>query len=168
MMENVLLITGGNRSDSPMLMAKALQLLCERAGRVKAASNVYRTQAWGFEADDFCNQAVEIETPLSPEALLDVTQAIERELGRNRTAEAEEKRQTGQRYASRPIDVDILYYGELTVAGERLTIPHPAIGSRLFVLEPLAEIAPAKRDPATGITVVEMLLQLKEKERDER
>lgn len=162
-----LLVMGGNSADTPELMARALQLASESVGRITAVSQSYVTRSWGFEADDFCNRAVEIETRLSPEELLDALQAIERELGRDRCAEAAERAVTGQRYASRPIDIDIIYYGDEVLSSARLTIPHPARAARRFVLEPLAEIAGTKVDPQTGESVCRMFLRLKEKEKEQ-
>ena len=155
-----ILITGGNRPESRRLLQEALTLLGERAGTVTAVSQVCTSKAWGFESDDFVNQAVVLRTTLTPHQLLDAVQSVERDLGRDRTAEAGEKSATGQRYASRPIDIDILYYGELTVSDQRLTIPHPRIAERAFVLRPLCQVAAEKINPANGLSNALMLAQL--------
>lgn len=89
--------------------------------------------------------------------MLDAVQEIERELGRNRAAEAVEKASTGARYTSRTIDIDLLFYDDAVIATERLTVPHPLLPERKFALVPLCEIARAKRHPVTGLTVGEML-----------
>ena len=167
MMVKAVLITGGNEGDVAGRLAKALQMIAESVGTVTAYSKIYRSQAWGFRSDEFLNQAAEVETELSPQKLLDAVQAIERELGRDRTVEADEKRRTGQRYAARPIDIDILFYGDEVIDTERLKIPHPAIAERRFVLEPLAEICPRKVHPVSGETVEEMFLRVKSKETKE-
>ena len=120
-------------------------------------SHRYESEAWGFQAaQPFFNQALEISTDLTPHEVLDAVQAIERELGRNRAAEQIEKAATGARYASRPIDIDILFYGDRVIGDERLQI-HPQLAEREFALAPLNEIMRAFRHPVTGHTVGEML-----------
>jgi 2-amino-4-hydroxy-6-hydroxymethyldihydropteridine diphosphokinase len=103
--------------------------------RVVAASSVYETepQAGAAGQRDFLNACLEIETELEPEALLGVGKAVERALGRP---------PDGRRHAPRPIDVDVLLLGDLEHRSERLTLPHPDILRRRFVLEPLAELDP--------------------------
>ncbi len=121
-------------------------------------SHRYESEAWGFQAaQPFFNQALEISTDLTPHEVLDAVQAIERELGRNRAAEQIEKAATGARYASRPIDIDILFYSDQVIGDERLQIPHPQLAEREFALAPLNEIMRAFRHPVTGRTVGEML-----------
>ena len=159
-MARAVLMTGGNRGDMHGRLAEALHLLGERAGRITAVSGIYRSAAWGFEADDFYNQAVELETALEPLELLDTVQEIERLAGRDRTAEKAEKEASGARYASRTLDIDILFYDDLVLESERLTIPHPRIAERMFVLEPLCEIDPDRVHPLTGKTIKEMRIQL--------
>ena len=100
---------------------------------------------------------MEVSTDLGPHEMLDVLQGIERELGRNRAAEALEKTATGARYTSRPIDIDILFYDDEVIDDERLTVPHPLLGEREFALVPLCEIMRSRRHPLTGLTVGEML-----------
>lgn len=162
-MARALLLTGGNQGDVRSRLAEALRLLGERAGSITAASGIYRSASWGFEAADFCNQAVGIDTRLEPLELLDAVQEIERMLGRDREAERAEKEATGARYTSRTMDIDILFYDDLVLESERLTLPHPRIAERLFVLEPLCEIAPDRIHPTTGLTVSEMKERLKNK-----
>lgn len=166
-MASALLITGGNSGEVVQHLAKALQLLEQHAGRITAVSGLYKTPAWGFEAPDFHNQAVELETRLTPHQLLEAIHEVERAVGRDRTAEAAERLTSGQRYASRPIDIDIILYDEQRVDSPQLTIPHRAMAERRFVLEPLAEIAPQRRHPATGLTVAEMLERLNRNEKGE-
>lgn len=89
--------------------------------------------------------------------MLDACQQIERELGRNRAAEAVEKASSGAAYSSRPIDIDIIFYGDEVIDDERLTVPHPLLAEREFALQPLAEIMRRHRHPVTGVTVGEML-----------
>jgi len=114
---------------------------------VAATSSVYETDPIGEEEQPaFVNMAAEIETVLEPLELLKAVKAIERELGRT----------PGPRWGPRPIDIDIVLWGQRTVTGERLTVPHEAFRERAFVLTPLAEIAPEAVDPVTGITVTEL------------
>ena len=161
-MSRVFLLTGGNRGEVKRTLQRAQQLINDRIGPVLHCSHRYESEPWGFEAEEpFFNQALEVSTDLEPEQLLDAVQEIERELGRNRAAEAIEKASTGARYVSRPIDIDILFYGDAVIETERLTVPHPQLAERRFALTPLCEIARSRRHPVTGLTVGEMLDQLK-------
>lgn len=98
----------------------------------------------------FLNMVVEGRTELPPEPLLDTLKAIESGLGRG----------AGRRYGPRPIDLDILFYDDLITETVRLTIPHPRIPERRFVLQPLADIAPSYHHPVSGTTVAAMLAAL--------
>ena len=100
-----------------------------------AASSVYETAPQGAVRDqpDFLNACLRIETELAPDELLDVCKRVEHELGR---------RAAGMRHGPRPIDVDVLLLGDRELRSERLTLPHPEIRSRRFVLEPLLELDP--------------------------
>jgi 2-amino-4-hydroxy-6-hydroxymethyldihydropteridine diphosphokinase len=103
--------------------------------RVVRASSVYETEPQGEVIDqpDFLNAAVEVETELDPEALLDACKVVERELGRM---------VAGPRHGPRPIDVDVLLLGDLEHESERLTLPHRDVTARRFVLAPLVELDP--------------------------
>ena len=95
--------------------------------------------------------------------VLDAVQRIECDLGRNRAAEAVEKASTGAAYTSRPIDIDIIFYGDEVIREERLTVPHPRLAEREFALVPLCEIMRLRRHPVTGETVGGMLEALRKK-----
>ena len=114
----------------------AITLIEERVGAVQRVSSFIETKPWGFESEHpFLNAAVMVQTTLSPIECLDRTQQIERELGRK-------KKSKGGKYHDRPIDIDLLLYGDLTLSTPRLTIPHPRMLERDFVMIPLREILP--------------------------
>ena len=147
-MSLVYLILGGNRGNRPEIFSSAIKLLNSEIGPQKAISSLYESESWGFESELFLNQVIIIETPLSPFEVLVHTQQIESQLGRVRNREG---------YEPRTIDIDLLYYGSQVINSSGLTIPHPRIAKRKFVLVPLAEIAPNLKDPVTGMTVTGML-----------
>ncbi|MCL4481758.1 MAG: 2-amino-4-hydroxy-6-hydroxymethyldihydropteridine diphosphokinase [Bacteroidetes bacterium] len=147
-MSLVYLILGGNRGNRPEIFSSAIKLLNSEIGPQKAISSLYESESWGFESELFLNQVIIIETPLSPFEVLLHTQQIESQLGRVRNREG---------YEPRTIDIDLLYYGSQVINSSGLTIPHPRIAKRKFVLVPLAEIAPNLKDPVTGMTVTGML-----------
>jgi 2-amino-4-hydroxy-6-hydroxymethyldihydropteridine diphosphokinase len=144
------LILGGNQGNRVEIISKAIDLVTSMIGRKLAISAYYESESWGFKSELFVNQAVIIDTLLSPSELLSVTQQIEGLLGRVRNTEG---------YEARTIDIDLLYFDSLVISERNLQIPHPKIAERRFVLIPLAEIAPDFRDPVTGITVFQMLAQ---------
>ncbi len=147
-MSLVYLILGGNRGNRPEIFSSAIKLLNSEIGPQKAISSLYESESWGFESELFLNQVIIIETPLSPFEVLLHTQQIESQLGRVRNTDG---------YEPRTIDIDLLYYGSQVINSSGLTIPHPRIAKRKFVLVPLAEIAPNLKDPVTGMTVSGML-----------
>ena len=157
-MARVALLLGGNQGDVKRTLQTAQQLINSRVGAVLRCSHRYESEPWGFPAAQrFSNQALEVSTDLSPLEVLDACQGIERELGRNRAAEAIEKASSGAAYSSRPIDIDIIFYGDEVIDDERLAVPHPLLAEREFALQPLAEIMRRHRHPVTGVTVGEML-----------
>ncbi len=125
---------GSNLGDRPHHLQQAIFLLQKKAGDIIRISNVYESAAWGFESADFLNVCLSLETILPPQQLLETVLSVEIELGRERS-------QTDG-YAARSIDIDILYYDFEIIESESLTLPHPQLHLRKFVLKPLAEIAP--------------------------
>ncbi len=164
-MSRVILLVGGNLGDVKQTLQNVQRLVNERIGAVLRCSHRYESEPWGFKSENrFSNQALELSTDLTPHEVLDATQLIERELGRNHAAEAVERAAGGERYASRTVDIDIMFYDEEIISDERLTVPHPLMAEREFALVPMAEIARTKRHPATGLTVEQMLESLRKKE----
>ena len=127
---------GSNMGDRHRSLRAARAALGRRGVRVLASSSVYETAAQGEVTDqpDFLNACLAVETDLGVEELLDACKAVERELGRE---------PGGTRHGPRPIDVDLLLAGGLAHQSERLTVPHPEITRRRFVLEPLLELDPS-------------------------
>ena len=135
---------GSNLGDQKELIASALELLAAEEGiEVLAVSILRETDPVGFEDQPrFLNGAAELATELAPRELLERLLAIERRLGRIRGE--------GPRFGPRTIDLDLLLYGEETVQEPGLTLPHPRLHERRFVLEPLAELDPALEVPGRG------------------
>jgi 2-amino-4-hydroxy-6-hydroxymethyldihydropteridine diphosphokinase len=146
-MEEVILSLGSNMGDRAGNLRRAVALIGEGAGTVAAVSSVYETEPWGFSADTpFYNMAAIVQTTLAPPEFLAVLLAIEEKLGRVREPGAE-------RYTSRPIDIDILFFGDQIIDTEGLTVPHPRLHERMFVLAPLNEIAPEKVHPVLNRSI---------------
>lgn len=168
-MARVTLLMGGNLGDVKRTLQSAQQLVNARVGAVLRCSHRYESAPWGFTSENrFSNQALELTTDLSPLEVLDACQAIERELGRNRAAEQFERSASGARYTSRPIDIDLIFYDDLVLETDRLTLPHPLLAEREFALVPLCEIMRQRRHPVLGISVGEMLSALREKHKTEK
>ena len=146
---------GSNLGDRRQNILRAAAMIESQIGRRVSLSGFFETAPWGFaSANSFLNAAMSVDTPLAPLQVLDLTQHIERSLGRTHKSVA-------GGYADRTIDIDILLYGGLTMATDRLTIPHPLMHRRLFVLEPLAQIAPEALHPLLGKTVLRLLAELR-------
>ena len=155
---SLILLTGCNIEPKRELLIRAAELLHQRVGRVVAHSYIYLTEAWGFSTDElFANMALELQTTLEPLEVLDLTQAIEQELGRDRVKEQEQKATSGERYCSRTMDIDLMFYDDQVIQCERLTVPHPLMQEREFALRPMAEIAPHRLHPTLGRSIEQML-----------
>lgn len=166
-MARVVLLTGGNIGEMKDRLRRAQQLINQRIGAVLRCSHCYVSAPWGFDAEQpFTNQVVVVSTDLSPEEVLTEIHRIERDLGRNRASEAIEKAATGQRYVSRPIDIDILFYDDAVISTPDLTIPHPGIAEREFVLAPLCELMRDRRHPVSERTMEELREALKKSSGD--
>ncbi len=145
---------GTNLGDKEQNLRMAVQHIEERIGKVISLSAFYVTAPWGFDSDNsFLNAAVAVDTTLSPLDILDITQDIERHLGRL-------IKSSNRVYSDRIIDIDLLLIDNLTIDTERLTLPHPLMTERRFVMEPLAEIAPHLLHPLLGKTMLELLEKL--------
>lgn len=142
---------GSNLGDRRRNLSTAIRLISERIGRISMISDIIETEPWGFSSSNmFLNQAVAVEAHDTPENILEQTQAIEREMGRL------EKSHNGI-YKDRAIDIDLLLYDDMIVNTERLTLPHPKMAQRRFVLEPLAMIAPYAVHPILKKNIKELL-----------
>lgn len=125
---------GTNLGDKRKNIAESIKNIGELVGDVVRQSALYETEPWGFRSDNrFVNAAVCVDTQLSPRRLLEVTQRIEREMGRTLKSD-------GGEYHDRIIDIDILLYGDLHIDEPDLKIPHPLMHERDFVMTPLNEI----------------------------
>lgn len=132
-MEKLVLIIGGNLGDRLAFIQKATFLLNRVFGNPFAFSSIYETEAWGgVSSGNFLNQVLVYETNEKPEFILKSIWGIEDQLGRQRKV----------KWGDRNMDIDILYYGSNLVKKENLTIPHPLIQERRFVLVPLHDVLP--------------------------
>jgi 2-amino-4-hydroxy-6-hydroxymethyldihydropteridine diphosphokinase len=130
---------GTNLGDKLNNLQDAIFAIQKEVGEVVQISPIYQSSSWGFKADDFLNLCIELQTVLSPNALLDHLLNIEIKLGRTRLQE--------DGYEPRKIDIDILYYEKERIFSDRLVIPHPELPFRKFVIKPLADIAPQVYHP---------------------
>ena len=151
---------GSNVGDRESHLRAAIELLRERGVEVEAISSTYETEPVGEVLDqaDFLNAAIRVRTELEPEALLALCKEIEVARGRQLDA---------PRHSPRPLDVDLLLLGDLELSSERLTLPHPEVSSRRFVLAPLLELDPELALP-DGRRISDFLAALGSGQRAER
>ena len=144
------LLLGANLNDRAQALRRATSLIAKRIGEVVQQSGLYETAPWGItDQPAFLNQVLAVETMLAPEAVLVQAQHIEQELGRIRH----------EKWGARVIDIDILYYNQLILTTETLTIPHPHLHQRRFTLVPLSEIAPDFEHPILLKTTLNLLAE---------
>ena len=166
-MNRVSLLIGGNQGDRHRLIEQATEQIRERIGSVVALSSVYETEPWGdfeienskLKIENFLNRALLVETTLSPWQVLRTALAIEKELGRERPDFSIFNFQfsINKKYRSRPMDIDLIFYDDLVLDTPELTLPHPRMHLRRFVLDPLAEIMPDYMHPILRKTVKQLL-----------
>ena len=146
---------GSNLGDKLNQLQEVVFLIQATVGEVIKISPVYETPAWGFEGDNFFNACIMVETMLAPSVLLEKLLELETRLGR--------KRQHGTGYSSRTVDIDILYFDKEIINTDLLTIPHPNMQLRRFVLRPLADIAPQFYHPILNKDTRNLLQECKDK-----
>ena len=159
----VYIALGSNIGDRFKNLQSAINLIFRQLGKINSIARVYNTPALGFKKDlhpdDFLNTCISVETYLSSQAVLETLQKIEQKLGRTR--DTREPKAAG--YQSRTIDLDILFYGNLEIDTVNLSIPHPCIQERKFVLQPLQDIAPDHTHQKLQLTITELLQNCKDR-----
>ena len=149
---------GTNLGTKAQTLHMALTLIEEQVGTIVSQSAPYASSPWGFTSENsFLNNAVVVKTNLCPEELLETTQRIERTLGRTHKT-------VNQQYSDRLIDIDILFYDDVVLDTPALTLPHPLLHRRLFVLQPLAEIAPTLVHPILQKDIHTLCRELQDEE----
>ncbi len=148
MKNRTFLLLGTNLGDRKKNLAIARESIELKVGAIKNASSIYETAAWGkSDQPAFLNQALEVETELSPMRVLKEILDVETVMGRVRTV----------KWSERLIDIDILLYGDMAINSDELTVPHPQLPYRRFALMPLEEIASQLVHPLLHVTIAEVL-----------
>ena len=144
------ILLGANMGDPHVTFGRAITLIEYRIGAVLAFSRDHWTEPWGFQDSRlFLDRAIQVGTDLDPAVVMEKLLLIEAELGRVRPSDG--------RYASRPIDLDILFVGERVIDQPGLTVPHPRVHQRPFALSPAADIVPDLVHPILHRTVLDLL-----------
>lgn len=146
---------GSNLGNRRLLLQKAIFQIGKIAGEIRQVSAVYETPSWGFEGEDFLNACLELQTLLTAEELLAKLLSIETEFGR--------KRNESGSYQSRTLDIDIIYYEKEIINTKNLTVPHPKLQDRKFILKPLADITPQFYHPIFNKDTRNLLQECKDK-----
>ena len=149
-----ILLTGTNEGTLKENLEFALKQI-GLYGKIEIVSEIYGSEAWGFSSQDFQNQAIKLLTSLSPQELIQITQKIEIEAGR--------KPKMSNDYEARILDIDIIFYDNEILNSSELTIPHPHMQKRRFVLEPLNEIIPEFVHPTLQKSVQSLLNECPDK-----
>ncbi|WP_185860732.1 2-amino-4-hydroxy-6-hydroxymethyldihydropteridine diphosphokinase [Blattabacterium cuenoti] len=148
---NVFLLQGSNKEDKKEYLDKSLILISKKIGRIIKISSYFESEAWNMKnSSTFYNRVLYIKTNDSPIDLLKKILNIESIIGRRKDSCKEE-------YKDREIDIDILFYDHIIIYSFILTIPHPLLHLRRFVLEPMCEIEPNKNHPIFDLTILEIL-----------
>lgn len=153
--QQVYLSLGSNLGNRYATLQKAIFSIGKKVGKILAVSSVYENPAVGFEGENFLNACICLETSLPPTDLLSILLQIEKDFGRERAKESG--------YSSRTLDIDIILYGKEVIQTESLTVPHPSMTERNFVLKPLADIAPQFYHPVLNKDIRNLLQQCKDR-----
>lgn len=158
---SVILLLGSDDAEAQSIVSKAIDTIALTVGEVVKVSESFRSKAYGFTSErEFINQAIEVVVDIDAYELLRRINLIEALLGRDRYEEQRVKAQRNEAYASRPIDIDIIFYGDESFNDERLTIPYHFLDEREYALRPVADIAPERKHPALEHTPEQMLKKL--------
>ena len=150
----LVLLLGSNMQHPAAQLERAITYIRSRIGTIENSSDIYQTAAWGLtEQDDFLNQVLIVSTALSPQECMQLILDIEHAMGRIRTT----------RNAPRIIDIDILLYDSIVLREDGLTIPHPLMQERRFVLQPLADLMPGYIHPVFHTSIARMLATCSDK-----
>ena len=153
-MHILVLSTGSNLGERMKNLESALVQIENSLGKIRKCSAVYESSSWGYESENlFYNQCIEVITEHGLEDCLDIIQEIERKSGRQHYDAG---------YHDRSLDIDILFYNQTIMETEKLSVPHPRIRERKFVLVPLSEILPDWEHPVFQKTVRELLSECKD------
>ncbi|MFO7851256.1 MAG: 2-amino-4-hydroxy-6-hydroxymethyldihydropteridine diphosphokinase [Bacteroidota bacterium] len=148
-MAKVYLGLGSNIGERYENLAEARKRLTGLSFEILSVSPVYISEPWGFKSNnDFYNQVIEVKTDVDPYDLLDIIQETENKMGRERRIKG---------YSDRIIDIDILFYDNKIISSKPLIIPHPLLHKRMFVLQPMADIAPEFIHPVFNKTIEELM-----------
>ncbi len=152
-MNKTYLLLGSNIGDSMKHLAHSKKLIQKNIGKIKRASSVYSTSAWGNEnQNDFLNQVLVIDTTMNSSEAMKAILDIEQQMGRIRT----------RKNAPRIIDIDILFFNKEIIQSKALSLPHPLIQERKFVLTPLNELSPSFIHPVFNKTIHQLLIKCKD------
>ncbi|MBN2486363.1 MAG: 2-amino-4-hydroxy-6-hydroxymethyldihydropteridine diphosphokinase [Bacteroidales bacterium] len=148
-MAKAFLLLGSNSGNKELNLVNAISRLKKNNCSIIQQSSVYESEAWGYhDSENYYNQAIETETNLCPEELLETCLKVEKDLGRVRSTAG---------YEARTIDIDIIFFENLTIKSARLEIPHPRAHLRKFVLAPLNELCPGFVHPVLKKTINQLL-----------
>jgi 2-amino-4-hydroxy-6-hydroxymethyldihydropteridine diphosphokinase len=152
-MNTVYIQLGSNIGERESFITKSMHKVEDDIGKIITASSIFETTAWGNEnQNNFLNSVIEIKTPFDAFTILQKSQEIENNLGRKRS----------DKWGERTIDIDILFYNNKIINTKELTIPHPLIQKRKFVLVPLSEIAPNYKHPILKKNISTLLSECKD------
>jgi 2-amino-4-hydroxy-6-hydroxymethyldihydropteridine diphosphokinase len=152
-MEEAYLLLGSNLGDNKKYIHDALAYIIRQVGQLTGSSSLYQTASWGKkDQPDFINQVVRVKTKLNPQQLLENILVIETKLGRERR----------DKWGSRTIDIDLLFYGDQIINEEKLVVPHPFLHQRRFTLMPLLELNPRFVHPLFNQTIEELFEKLED------
>ena len=152
-MSKVYFSIGSNKGNRSGLINEAIDKIDIIIGKVVLKSSIYETKSWGFNSNNFYNICILLESTLTPELILNKILTIEKDMGRLKTTD---------QYSDRCIDIDILFYNNKIINTKELTIPHPLIQKRKFVLVPLSEIAPSYKHPILRKNISTLLSECKD------